>query len=124
MPDGKPFFVMQNVEGLTLRSWIEKEQQGRPPGQLRADLPPAAEQAILKALAFDQTERYQRARDFSEELARMLSEEEKTAVTGQSRQTRPGEPGSSLENSAPPSAETEVGHPVNPVNPASPTASP
>ncbi len=50
------------------------------PAQLRADLPEAAEQAILKALAFAPEARHQRARDFSDELAKALTApEEKTS---------------------------------------------
>lgn len=44
------------------------------PSRFRADLPAAAEQAILKALSFNPNERHARAKDFGEELFRALSE--------------------------------------------------
>jgi hypothetical protein len=43
------------------------------PSALCPDLPPAAEAAILRALAFDPKDRYQRARDFGDDLARALA---------------------------------------------------
>ena len=43
------------------------------PMELRPDLPAAAQEAVLKALAFDPQDRYPRARDFGEELARALA---------------------------------------------------
>jgi len=42
------------------------------PRDLRPTLPEAAEKAILKALAFDEKARYARARDFGDELSRVL----------------------------------------------------
>ncbi|MBI4852832.1 MAG: AAA-like domain-containing protein [Acidobacteria bacterium] len=51
------------------------------PTQLRNDLPVSAETIILKALSFDPTARYQRARDFAEELAKALSTVEEIVLT-------------------------------------------
>jgi serine/threonine protein kinase len=47
------------------------------PKDLRPALSEAAQQMILKALAFEPEDRYQRARDFSEALARALLDESK-----------------------------------------------
>ena len=46
------------------------------PRDLRPELPEAAQQVILKALAFDAQDRYPRARDFGEELAKALATQE------------------------------------------------
>ncbi len=43
------------------------------PSALRPSLPEAAEEVILRALSFEPTDRPQRARDFGEELARVLT---------------------------------------------------
>lgn len=51
------------------------------PTQLRDDLPVAAETIILKALSFEPTTRYQRARDFAEELAKALTQSEELVPT-------------------------------------------
>jgi serine/threonine protein kinase len=67
-----------NPEALDLRNAMAQlyELQQVPlqvkPCTLRASLPEAAEEAILKALSFDPTKRHQRARDFGEELAQAL----------------------------------------------------
>ncbi len=42
------------------------------PGQLRPDLPQAAEEAILRTLSFDPDVRYHRARDFTDDLSKAL----------------------------------------------------
>ncbi len=42
------------------------------PREMRPTLPEAAEAAILKALAFDENARYARARDFGDDLARIM----------------------------------------------------
>ncbi len=44
------------------------------PSRLRDDLPAAAESAILRALAYEPLDRYARAKDFGDELARALTE--------------------------------------------------
>ncbi|MGH9935664.1 MAG: protein kinase domain-containing protein [Blastocatellia bacterium] len=51
------------------------------PSRFRGDLPAAAERAILKALSFDPSERFARAKDLGDELARALTEA--TALPGQ-----------------------------------------
>jgi predicted Ser/Thr protein kinase len=43
------------------------------PGEIRPELPQAAEECILKALSFDPPDRHHRARDLGEELARALT---------------------------------------------------
>jgi tRNA A-37 threonylcarbamoyl transferase component Bud32 len=55
------------------------------PGSLRAELPPAADAAILKALAYDPARRHQSVREFRDELLDALADE----VTA-SAQTRKG----------------------------------
>jgi serine/threonine protein kinase len=45
------------------------------PRALRQDLPPAAEEVILKALSFDPLDRYKRATEFGELLSRALTSE-------------------------------------------------
>jgi serine/threonine protein kinase len=47
------------------------------PRDLRPDLPEAAQSAILKALAFDQNDRYASAKDFGDDLARALTKDVK-----------------------------------------------
>jgi len=65
---------------------VEQEGVKVKPAELRPELPAAAEDAILKALAFDPNQRYPRARDFGEEFARALTE---TARAGTQRKKRP-----------------------------------
>ncbi len=62
----------------TLIQLYELQQTGVQllPRQLRPDLPPAAQSAILQALAFDPKARFARARDFGEVLAQALASEE------------------------------------------------
>src|SRR2546423_13195931 len=43
------------------------------PTELRADLPAEAEDAIMRALSYDEGDRQPRARDFCEKLARALA---------------------------------------------------
>lgn len=59
----------------TLVQLHELQQRGPqiPPSRLREDLPPTAESVILKALAFDPQQRYARAKDLGEDLARALT---------------------------------------------------
>ena len=52
---------------------VQQEGVKVKPAELRPDLPVAAQDAILKALAFDPNQRYARARDFGEEFARALT---------------------------------------------------
>jgi len=61
------------------------------PSRFRGDLPAAAERAILKALSFDPRERFARAKDLGDELARALTE-----PATHSRQFAPGEQTTSL----------------------------
>lgn len=61
------------------------------PSQFRPDLPVAAEYVILKALKFDPRERFTRAKDFGDELARAL-----TGSVIHSGQFKPGEQTTSL----------------------------
>lgn len=58
----------------TLVQLHEQQRKGAqpPPRELRADLTPAAEQIVMKALAFSPEERYGRARDFGDTLAEAL----------------------------------------------------
>lgn len=52
----------------TLRAGVKVKPQG-----IRTDLPPVAQEIIMKALSYDSGERYERARDFSELLAQALT---------------------------------------------------
>ena len=63
----------------TLVQLYEQQKHGvqAKPRALRADLPAAAEEVIIKSLAFDPAHRYTRAKDLGEDLAR--------ALTGESR---------------------------------------
>ncbi len=58
----------------TLVQLHEQQRQGaqQPPRELRPDLSPAAEQIVLKAIAFAAEERFGRARDFGDTLAESL----------------------------------------------------
>ncbi|MGH9847361.1 MAG: protein kinase domain-containing protein [Blastocatellia bacterium] len=88
------------------------------PSLLRNDLPPAAEAAILKSLAFDPSLRHARARDLSEELVRALTEENPPA------QIKPGEVSASQFPSAPTQVEAEVGPPPAPAPESKPSPFP
>ena len=72
MLTGKKPFPAQNLFQL-----VEMHRTGvkESPKSLRPDLPEAAQSVILKALSFDPNERYQRARDFGEELQKALRQE-------------------------------------------------
>ncbi|HXG67338.1 MAG TPA: protein kinase [Blastocatellia bacterium] len=54
---------------------LDAQRQGveKKPKELRPDLPEAAQAEILKALSFNAADRHQRARDFTEALARALT---------------------------------------------------
>jgi serine/threonine protein kinase len=52
---------------------IQKHGLQAKPRSLRPDLPVAAEEVIIKSLAFDPAQRYARAKDFGEQLARALT---------------------------------------------------
>jgi class 3 adenylate cyclase/tRNA A-37 threonylcarbamoyl transferase component Bud32 len=58
---------------------LQRSGPGARPRQLRPDLPEAAQAALLKALAFEPRERFARAKDFGEELARALTLSGQTA---------------------------------------------
>jgi serine/threonine protein kinase len=66
----------------TMVQLYELQRQGleTKPSQLRLGLPAEADRAILKALSFDPHERHERAKDFSDELARALTEGKPTAA--------------------------------------------
>ena len=72
----------------TLVELFQAQQEGIQvqPATLRPDLPLPAQDAILKALAFDANRRYARARDFGEEFARALTE---TAGVEKHKKKRP-----------------------------------
>jgi serine/threonine protein kinase len=69
----------------TLVQLYEQQKHGvqAKPRALRADLPAAAEEVILKSLVFDPEQRYSRAKDLGEDLARALTGESRplTAAT-------------------------------------------
>jgi serine/threonine-protein kinase len=65
----KPFNPETGFELLGL----QREGVRINPRDLRPGLPAAAQMAILRALSFDPKDRYQRARDFGEDLAQALS---------------------------------------------------
>jgi serine/threonine protein kinase len=57
------------------------------PSELRAGLPLASDQVVLKALAFDARRRYQRARDFGDELVHVLAAKESSRLNLHSTET-------------------------------------
>jgi serine/threonine protein kinase len=85
------------------------------PSLLRNDLPPAAEAAILKSLAYDPSLRHARARDLSEELVRAFTGENPPART---------EPSASQSPSAPTQVEAEVETPAAPTPESKPSPLP
>lgn len=70
----------------TLVQLYEQQKHGlqAKPRALRADLPAAVEEIIIKSMAFDPAERYQRAKDLGEDLARALTGDSRplTGATG------------------------------------------
>jgi serine/threonine protein kinase len=78
MLTGKKPFPAQNLFQL-----VEMHRTGvkEAPKTLRPDLPEAAQTVILKALSFDPSQRYQRARDFGEELQKALRRDPSFAPT-------------------------------------------
>ncbi len=82
-------------EAETQIELYEAQREGlkHPPRSLRPALPAVAEEAILKALSFDQKDRYPRARDFGDALsAALLGEnyvpEDDSYLTGHEAQSR------------------------------------
>jgi predicted Ser/Thr protein kinase len=61
-----------NAETLVHLHDLQRQGPQPLPSQLRPDLPPAAEQFLLRALAFAPEDRYARARDFGDALAEAL----------------------------------------------------
>jgi len=61
---------------ITMVQLYEQQRKGLEinPSRFRGDLPAAAERAILKALSFDPGERFARAKDLGDDLARALIE--------------------------------------------------
>jgi len=61
---------------ITMVQLYESQRKGIEinPSHFRGDLPAAAERVILKALSFDPSERFARAKDLGDELARALTE--------------------------------------------------
>ena len=59
-------------ESVTQMYLLQKEGIPVKPRELCPDLPPAAEDCILKALCFEQNQRYARVREFGEEFARSV----------------------------------------------------
>jgi len=96
------------------------------PSVLRPDLPVAAEEVIIKSLAFDPAQRHARARDLGEQLARALTGTETLSANGALGATAPAAPAHSPSTSENPgygtvhthSAMTEVGEHVIPSAPA------
>jgi len=56
---------------------MQREREFSRPRHLRPEIPAAADAVILKALAFDQHERYNNAREFGDDLSRALMSEGK-----------------------------------------------
>jgi serine/threonine protein kinase len=61
-----------NAETLVHLHDLQRQGANPLPSQLRPDLPPAAEQVLLRALAFAPEARYMRARDFGDAFAETL----------------------------------------------------
>jgi hypothetical protein len=85
-----------HTRAAVLRYQMQREGVRVKPAALRPDLPPAADAAILKALAFEAKDRHARAEDFAGELVRAITEPRESPVTprpanaaasGQSRPT-------------------------------------
>lgn len=81
----------------TLVQLYEMQKHGLPtlPSLLRHDLPPSAEAVLVKAMAFDPAQRYSRAKDLGDELARALTGEttsSSAAASSASGETRPVSP--------------------------------
>lgn len=92
-----PFYA----ETLVQLYELQKHGVQAKPRALRPDLPPAAEEAIIKSLAFDPSQRYLRAKDLGDELAR--------ALTGESRPVTafaPTEPASASLSPSPVTSES------------------
>jgi len=73
----KPF----NPESPTLLPQFQRAGVNVPPRALRPGLPLAAQAAILKALSYEVSSRYQRARDFGDALADALTADEPVVQT-------------------------------------------
>jgi serine/threonine protein kinase len=69
-----------NAESDINLAALQKEGVKVMPCALRPALPEAAQRVILKALSYHPAERYQRARDFSEELSQALSADHQPAL--------------------------------------------
>jgi serine/threonine protein kinase len=84
-----PFYA----ETLVQLYELQKHGVQAKPRALRADLPAAAEEVILKSLVFDPEQRYRRAKDLGEDLAR--------ALTGESRPITAAAATESISSSSP-----------------------
>ena len=100
----------------TLVQLYEQQKHGlqAKPRALRADLPAAVEEVIIKSMAFDPADRYLRAKDLGEDLARALTGESRP-ITGATGSIAPPMPSSKTSESpgygtvATHNARTEVG---------------
>jgi len=116
-----PFYA----ETLVQLYEIQKHGVQAKPKSLRADLPLAAEEVIIKSLAFDPAQRYTRAKDLGDQLARALTGAESFSASAGAAPPLP----SSTTSESPAygtmethSAMTEVAHDV--VLPATPETKP
>lgn len=78
-----PFYA----ETLVQLYELQKHGVQAKPRALRPDLPPAAEEVIIKSMAFDPAQRYLRAKDLGDELARALTGEGKPTTASASTET-------------------------------------
>jgi len=96
----------------------ESQRRGleRNPSAFRPDLPARAERAILKSLSFDSSQRFARAKDLGDELARALTEPAtysgRVAAGGRTKSLAPDTARTTFREAAPtsvPNAPTKVG---------------
>jgi serine/threonine protein kinase len=113
-----PFYAQTLVQLFE----IQKLGVQAKPRSLRPDLPVAAEEVIIKSLAFDPAQRYARAKDLGEQLARALTGTEVLSTNAASDRAVPTAPAHSPSTNENPgygtvhthSAMTEVGEHVTP----------
>lgn len=76
-----------NTESIFKLRDLQREGVKELPKDLRPELPASAQAAILKALSYQPQSRYQRARDFGDELARALPAGERVAHNPTNKRT-------------------------------------
>jgi serine/threonine protein kinase len=117
MLTGARLFTAENYIGMLMKHLHE---QPRPLRQLNPNISPALEAVVMRALAKDPTQRYQRPIDFLQALNRAIAADSSSTLAIENERTMAAtwQPPTQLNTSEPPLAQQPPSHPATPVQPS------